>query len=259
MTSHAWSEAVAYEQWAEYYDLARPDIRPYLSFYSSLVTKEMRSIVELGCGTGLVISELHSQLQSIAARKTVRCVGIDGSPDMLRIARRRNSNVEWHLADLRALSPFYAFDFAFCCYNTLQNFDRIGLIAALSGARTLVRPGGLFAIDIYQPNFEYLAGISPDALKIRHLIDRNGRPLELHERLTFEGSQNLLIIDWELLQAERGESLAKLSDRAWQHTWDVMGEALRRAGFGIKRIYGDLDRSCFDQRSKKQVIVCTAQ
>jgi SAM-dependent methyltransferase len=104
----------------------------------------VRSILDLGCGTGG-----HAIL---LASRGYRVVGVDRSESMLAIAKRRAAEtgacVEFRSGDLRSFDAAQSFDavismFAVMCYQT-ENEDLEG--ACATAARHLT-PGGVFLFD----------------------------------------------------------------------------------------------------------------
>lgn len=56
----------------------------------------VRSVLDAGCGTGRVAIEL--------ARRGIAVSGVDREADMLRVARSKAPDLDWHLADLSTVS-----------------------------------------------------------------------------------------------------------------------------------------------------------
>jgi len=98
-----------------------------------------RDVLEVGCGTGLVLSRIASFARS--AR------GIDLSPGMLEKARGRGLDVvEGSATDL----PFSdaSFDVA-CSFKVLAHVPEVG--TALREMTRVVRPGGIVIAEFYNP------------------------------------------------------------------------------------------------------------
>src|SRR5687768_7596871 len=111
----------AWNEWAKYYDLADADRTPYIEFYGSLITDKIRSVLEIACGTGKITSALADLLaRQHTSLRGIRVVGTDESPEMIRIAKARDDRITWTVGDMRKRTAGGTFDFALCCYNTLQ-------------------------------------------------------------------------------------------------------------------------------------------
>src|SRR5262245_48503921 len=105
-----------------------------------------RSVLEVGCGTGLILGPLALTAQS--------AVGLDLSPEMLRTARARGLNV---LLGSATQLPFSdaSFDLV-CSFKVLAHVPDIR--AALAEIARVTRPGGTMVLEFYNPwSLRYLA------------------------------------------------------------------------------------------------------
>lgn len=145
-----WRAAVA-----RYYDLA-PHHPQDLDFYLGLLDGPDTTVLELGCGTGRITAPL--------AERAGFVLGVDNSPAMLEVCRRRvaaletgSANVELLHADITDLAerPLAGgpFDRIIAPFRVLQNLatDREvdGLLAGI--ARHLA-PGGTAVLNAFCPN-----------------------------------------------------------------------------------------------------------
>lgn len=107
-----------------------------------------REVLEVGCGTGLVLRKL--------AEHAAHAVGVDLSPGMLARARARGLDV--HEGSATALPfPDASFDAA-VSFKTLPHVP--DLPRALSEMARVVRPGGVLIAELYNPR------------SVRHLAKR---------------------------------------------------------------------------------------
>lgn len=249
-------QATAFRPIAEYYDLMTGGRSADIEYFSGLLRPGQRSIIDLGCGTGAVVAGLAAVLRTLTPGHPVRVAGLDGSADMLTIARRTHGDsIDWIEGDLRTLTGAGSYELAISCYNTLQHLDKDGLRQCFHAARRILEPGGRLAFDIYQPNFEYLR--KPYSGKLaRELADQDGSPLEIREDASFDERESALDLAWSLVEAGLGgRTLAQTRYRLWQHPHSQVRTMLAEAGFEIVAIYGGLDRQLFTPQSKKQVVV----
>lgn len=119
-----------------------------------------QNLLEVGCGTGLILSRLRD------AARTAR--GIDISPGMVQKARERGLDVV--LGSATAL-PFRdeSFDFV-CSFKVLAHIPDIG--KALSEIARVTKPGGKMALEFYNP------------LSLRYLSKRIAGPQKISEGRT---------------------------------------------------------------------------
>jgi SAM-dependent methyltransferase len=100
-----------------------------------------RSFLEVGCGTGYVLSAL------LASRPDLEAVGAELFPEGLRVARRRLRGVPLAQMDARSLGIEGAFDVV-GAFDVLEHIDRDE--EALRAMHTALRPGGGLVVTVPQ-------------------------------------------------------------------------------------------------------------
>lgn len=128
----SWDPAV-YERYKAYRD------RPALDLMVQIPDRRFREIWDLGCGTGE-----HAALLALR-HSNARVHGLDSSPDMLRQARNRQSDVDWVLAGVEDFAPTTPPDLIFtnAALQWLEGHET--LFPRLTG---LLEPGGVFACQM---------------------------------------------------------------------------------------------------------------
>jgi SAM-dependent methyltransferase len=121
------------------------------------------TLVDLGCGTGL--------LAAAAAPEARRVVGVDVSPAMLEVARRRSDTVEWVEAGFLAYEHTGDSPALVHSRNALHHLPDFWKGAALARIRDLLTPGGVLVLRDLVYDFEpaetrerieeWLAGAAP--------------------------------------------------------------------------------------------------
>ena len=247
---HGWPD-----DWAYYYDHMDVDRGAHVRFYASLVTPQTRSLLDLGCGTGSITLPVVERLAPGA-----RVVGVDLSPGMIEIARARAPHHDWRVGDLSRPPVQGHFDLILVCYHTMQMLlDPADFRAALASIAERLSPNGRFAFDIYQPNAEYLAGVSREPAYIRQFRDGEGRPLDIIETDThYDAATKILYGNWSLVDAERQLPLPlpPIALNLRQYAPDDVQTMLAEAGLRVTELWGDLDRKPFTPQSKLQIYVC---
>lgn len=98
-----------------------------------------KDVLECGCGTGLILERIKEHAK--------RAVGIDLSPGMLDVARKRGLDVhEGSVTDLPF--PDASFDVT-CSFKVLAHVPEIG--RALAEMVRVTRPGGVVLAEFYNP------------------------------------------------------------------------------------------------------------
>lgn len=110
-----------------------------LSAITTLAPERKFDMLDLGCGTGLCGNLLHSQAK--------RLVGVDLSPQMLKMAAKRGIYHELHVADI--VSYLRGRQVEFDLIVSADVFVYIGDLAEVFALTTAaLRPGGLFAFSV---------------------------------------------------------------------------------------------------------------
>lgn len=129
----------------ELYDLDNPGGEDH-DYYRALADQiGAGSIVDLGCGTGLLTRSL--------ARPARTVYGIDPSATVLDYARRQPGAdaVTWIRGDAAAIPPAGRADLAICTGNAIMHLSPEELSAALESLAAGLRTGGTLSFDSRNP------------------------------------------------------------------------------------------------------------
>ncbi len=136
-----------YEQHAQRYDRLERGLEGDVAFYVRLACAAPPPVLEVGCGTGRVTVAV--------AGAGVPVVGLDRSPAMLAVARRKAGplpGLRWMMGDVRDLDAPERFGLVFIPHRTFQHLltpdDQRATLARIH--RHLV-PGGRLALNITNP------------------------------------------------------------------------------------------------------------
>jgi SAM-dependent methyltransferase len=167
---------------ARLYDLDLEEEPGDLDLYLALAARAGGPVLELACGSGRLAIPLAAAGHQVT--------GVDFDPAMLKRARERARDqrpagtLEWVEADLVGLRLAQAggFGLAFIALNSLMALpDRERQREAVRTLAAHVRPGGLVAVDVWQPD-----------------LDDLGR---------FDGR---LILEWVRVDSTTGEEVTKI-------------------------------------------------
>ena len=132
------ANAQSFDGFAEQYDQAASIERKHSFFLENLPLKRS-SVLDVGCGTGLLSHELSRHFRSVVA--------VDISEPMLAVARRKRNaaNIDYRLCDANNLPTEARFD-AIVSHTAFHHLPSIP--ATLAKLRNLLAPGGrLIAVD----------------------------------------------------------------------------------------------------------------
>ena len=109
-----------------------------------------RRLLDIACGTG---EHLHH------LRASFEVEGIDVSPDMLAIARKKLPDVPLHQADMRRFDLGRTFDAVICMFSAIGHLaDETELGAAFGCVARHLEPGGIFVLEPWLTPEAYHAG-----------------------------------------------------------------------------------------------------
>ncbi len=135
---------------AEYYDLEYQDFTEDLTLYLGFAERCGSPILELGCGSGRILAYL--------AGKGFYVTGIDKSPDMLALARKRieregtEGRVQLLQGDIADFAAGQKFQLAFAAVNTfLQLTDQEKQLATLRCVLDHLEKSGVLILDVFNP------------------------------------------------------------------------------------------------------------
>ena len=228
-------------------------INPYATdaqpgFYSQLAAElDAAAIVDLGCGTGLITREL--------ARQGYRMTGVDPSPAMLEIARRRpyGDRVHWIDGDAGAIGTPDA-DLAIMTGHVAQFFvTDESWHAALVALHAALRPGGRLAFETRDPaarewerwtrEFAWSAE-DPTAGRIETWSEVDAV------------RDGVVSYRNHYLFAATGEELLSRGELRFRSE-DELRRSLADAGFAIERVYGDWDRRPAGPTTRELIVVAS--
>jgi len=133
----------------ELYDLDNPGGDDH-AYYRALADQiDARTIVDLGCGTGLLTRSL-ARSQAGPGRTVI---GIDPSRTMLDYARRQpgSGSVAWIHGDAAALPATATADLAVCTGNAIMHIGPDELPSTLTSLAGALRAGGTLSFDSRNP------------------------------------------------------------------------------------------------------------
>ena len=203
------------------------------------------SIVDLGCGTGLITREL--------ARQGYRVTGIDPAPGMLDVARRGagGDRVQWISGDATALGTPEV-DLAIMTGHVAQFFvtdeSWHDALAALGAA---LRPGGRLAFESRNPAAREWEGWTRAAR--RSVVDPTAGRVDIWSEVD-DVSGGIVSYANHYAFAATGDELVSPM-RLRFRTLDELTRSLADAGFAVERVYGDWDRRLAGPTTLELIVV----
>jgi ubiquinone/menaquinone biosynthesis C-methylase UbiE len=243
-----WDTYAPFYDWENAQTVARRDV----AFWQRLAVVHDDPVLELGCGTGRIAVPV--------AKAGARLVGVDRSAPMLARAQRRLKRARIDdrallvRGDIRSLPFRPGFPLVMAPYGILQSLTReADLAATLTSVARILKPGGLFCMDLVPdlPRWsEYKRRVS-----LRGRRDAN-TTLTLIESVRQDRARKLTIFDQEYVE-RRGRQRTVHRFALTFRTLSVpqMARRLECAGFAIQAILGDYQGGPWDERADVWVIV----
>lgn len=241
-----------YDQFAEIYQRG-----PYVRFaqglaesvlpeYLSELGLEPSNLLDVACGEGtfaLMMSRLGYDV-----------VGVDQSPEMIRLARKQaweeKRGIEFLVEDMRAL-PFEAqFDLVTCLFDSLNYMLTIqDLSDAFMSVYRALRPDGLFIFDM-----NTIYGLAVDWMRQETYI-QNEAPdfIELH-RQSFD-YENLVATMTITIFRQRGKTWQRIEETHRERGYPVadIQFLLHEIGFEVVGMFGNLKKRSALQTTSPRV------
>ena len=248
---------------AEIYDFeqARSWGERDVAFYLSLAAESPGPVLELACGTGRVTLPL--------ARSGVEVTGIDISPHMLAVARRKlaaeepavQERVKLALGDMTAFelgTRFALIAIPFRAFQALLTRDEHR--GCLRCCREHLLPDGRLVINVFNPRLSRLVqgdvqGELPEGPE--EFAGPDGAKVTWSAVTSFDLRDQRLHGDWryECLSAAGGKTVREHvleMHYFFRFEFEWMLEA---CGFKVEALYGNFDRSEFTAESPEMIFV----
>ena len=249
-----------FDAWADVYDSVYSYIKEDIPFYLDAAREARGPVLELGCGTGRVAIPI--------AQAGIEVVGLDSSGAMLDVARRKARDLGPGAdkltllnADMRDFSldrtfPLVIIPFrGFLSLLTVEDQTR-----ALLNVKRHLAPGARLIFNIFVPDLDMLVQEGDVPYHFRDVTDSDTgqRHVLWHQS---EYDNHYQIIDARIIAEEIDES-GTMTRRFYRdfrlryaYRWE-MHHLLEKCGFEVIDLYGDFDRSPFDETGTEMVWVC---
>lgn len=239
-----------YSEDAKYYDYINSNLQyEDIDLYVDLVREyKPLSVCELACGTGRILSNLKQYVD--------KCVGIDISDDMLKIARSKFPKIDFIQGDMCKPYKYGSFDLIICGYNSLQHIlDRKEINCFFDLVSLNLSDNGRLIIDIFNPNDKYLY---PEG-NVRNLCsfqDEDGAIIDVVEKTKYNIETKNNKIDYIYSK----NNIYMFSETYVMHQYDAneLDIMLRTSGYKIVQKYGNYDKDPFIGESEKQIVIAKA-
>lgn len=236
---------------ARIYDGLNTQIDDLLFYKRWLPKAKGASILELCCGTGRLTIPIAKDGYDIS--------GVDYTPSMLEQAKAKASEaglgIEFVEADIRALDLRKKYDFIFIPFNSIHHLYRNeDLFKAFQVVRKHLKPGGLFLLDCFNPNIQYIVEGEKEQQQIAAYTTDDGRDVLIKQTMRYENKTQINRIEWHYFINGRFDSVQNLDMRLFFP--QELDAYLEWNGFKMIHKFGSFEEEAFTDHSGKQIFVC---
>jgi SAM-dependent methyltransferase len=229
-----------------------------VAFYRDLAVESGGPVLETGCGTGRILLP--------TARAGIRIHGIDSSPDMLAVLRRKlesepkevRHRITLSQGDVRDAQVDGKFELVTAPFRVAQHLlKRVDQRAWLRNVKRHLAPGSTLVFDVFQPDFSRFVAPSEWNLEIDRTDPQSGHRLRRYARTVPHNA--LQLVDVEMRYVAETATGEPVSQREGHFTfrWYTRGELeslLELEGFEVLDYWGSFRREPFGESSKQQII-----
>jgi SAM-dependent methyltransferase len=203
-------------------------------------------VLDIGCGPGITTNALHQMAQPGGY-----AVGVDASPERLRVAETRFPDIAFRQQDIRRpMTDFGEFDFVWVRF--VLEYFRSQAFDIVANLRDLLAPGGILCLADLDYNSLTHYELAPDlatALSnaVRHLQEHCNWDPYMGRRLysyLYDLGMSDIRVDLEAHHLFHGP-IDALSEMNWTQKLNV---ALRGSGYQFPELAGGIDE--FGRRMK---------
>jgi len=236
---------------ANIYDGLNTDLSD-LEFYKRWLPKDKEAnILELCCGTG--------RLTIPIAKAGYKITGVDITPSMLEQAKAKATeaglDIEFIEADIRALDLPDKYDLIFIPFNSIHHlYKNEDLFIAFDAVKRHLKEDGIFLLDCYNPNIQYVVGAEKQTQEIAQYKTADGRDVLIKQKMRYESSTQINRIEWHYFINGEFNSIQNLDMRLYFP--QELDTYLQWKGFRIMHKFGSFTEEAFNGDSEKQIYVC---
>lgn len=234
------------------YDILLPVSESQLNFYVDLAQRCAGPVLALACGSGQVIVPIASRGLAVT--------GLDRSPKMLQAAARRataaDTQVELVEGDMREFDLGRQFSLVFVARNSLLHLnEQSELISFFTCVRSHLRPGGVLAFDIFNPNVRLLASPGWERSHVMTVDSPSYGEITVEQTSDYDSRSQVNRATWFISTPEKRDAwIAPLYLRSIFP--QELPCLLAVNGFHLAHRDGDFSGGVFTSRSVNQVCQC---
>jgi SAM-dependent methyltransferase len=245
-----------FDAFARYYDADYGAIDDDVPFYLELARRAGGRVLEVMCGTGRLLTPL--------ARAAIHAAGVDVSGALLARARARLDaaglldHVELLEADIRERTPRGPFGLAIVALNSFMHLASVAdQLAALRQIHAALVPGGLLALDLFNPDLRALSEHIGVVVLDRRFSLEDGTAVHkfVAQQSDLAAQIDHVTFFYDEIDADgRVRRTALPFTMRWLYRYELE-HLLARAGFALEAVYGSYDLDEFTSSGELMLTV----
>lgn len=222
-----------------------------LPFYKKWLPKNKDAkILELCCGTGRLTLPIATDGYNIC--------GVDYTSSMLEQAKVKASEagleIKFVEADIRTLDLHEKFDLIFIPFNSIHHlYKNEDLFKALKSVENHLKEGGLFLLDCFNPNIQYIVESEKEQKVIAEYTTSDGREVLIKQTMRYENATQINRIEWHYFINGEFHSIQHMDMRLFFP--QELDSYLEWAGYNVIHKFGGFEEEVFSDNSEKQIYV----
>lgn len=248
----------AYDPIARFYDADHADFDDDLPFYRELARRSGDPILEAMCGSGRLLVPLAQSGRTIT--------GIDSSAAMLDLARERlhteglTAHAKVMVGDVREPIAGGPYALAIVALNSFMHLMSTSeQITTLTQLHRVIRPGGLLAIDLFNPNPRLLAEYDNELVFDKAFTLADGTRVQKFVAQQIEAASQLNHVTF-IYDELSSEGYVRRHTAPFRMRWVYRYELehlLARTGFQLESLYGTYELD--EYRSDSDIMLAVAR
>lgn len=243
------------EFFARFYDVLYEKLRggEDSKYYQRKIAETQGPVLELGVGTGRFFIE--------ALNNGADIYGIDLSPEMIRVLKKKLDNKDHHriaVQDARFFDFKRKFKLIIAPFRMFSHvIDVTDQLKVLNQVNKHLAPDGIFIFDLYVPNLSMLSKGIHDLADFDGEYEQ-GRKLKRIVNMHADLITQISHVNMKLIWQENERRIEKDWNFKMRYFFRFELEHLiERSKLNLVRIYGDFDENKLQSGSKEFIVVCS--
>ena len=157
-------------------------------------------------------------------------------------------------ADIRELNLGEKFDFIFIPFNSIHHlYKNEDLFDTLKVVRNHLKEKGLFLLDCFNPNIQYIVENERKQQVIAEYTTNDEKKVLIKQSMHYESASQINRIKWQYFIDDKFHSVQNMDMRLFFP--QELNSYLKQIGFNIIHKFGDFTEQEFDDNSEKQIYI----